>query len=251
MAIRLRDIASSIIFWYLKGMSRQLFTTLFRRSTIAVAIIACGAIIYVPAAAEGAKPPANNNPQFSIGVSPNPVLYGRTVTITGRLKKPSGAGQPITIQYNPYPFSGYVNLGTTATAADGGYSFTSVPTVNTRYHVVATALTPQAVSGEVTVLVRPKVSLRVSDRTPRRGQKVRFSGTVTPAHDGSVLRIQRRSSTGSWVTVAKTMLRDAGDTRSIYSRSLRIRRDGVYRTLLVAHADHTAGTSGLRSLRVH
>jgi hypothetical protein len=232
-------------------VSRQVFTTLLRRSTITVAIIAFSAIVYLPVAAEGAKPPANNNPQFSISASPNPVLYGRTVTITGRLKKPSGAGQPLTLQNNPYPFSGYVSLGTTVTATDGGYSFTSVPKVNTRYRVVATALTPQEITGELTVLVRPKISFRVSDRTPRRGQKVRFSGTVTPAHNGSVLQIQRRSSTGSWVTVAKTMLLDAGGTRSTYARSLRIWRDGVYRTQLVAHVDHTTGTSGMRSLHVH
>lgn len=232
-------------------MSRHAFIILIRRSTIAVAITVFSAIVYLPVAAEGAKPPANNNPQFTINASPNPVLYGRTMTISGRLKKPPGAGQPLTLQKNPYPFSGYVSLGTTSTAADGGYSFTSVPKVNTRYRVVATALAPQEITGVETVLVQSRVSFRVSDRTPRRGQKVRFSGTVTPAHNGSVLQIQRRSSSGAWSTVAKTMLLDAGGTRSTFTRSLRIRRDAIYRTLLVAHVDHTTGTSRMRSLHVH
>jgi hypothetical protein len=93
------------------------------------------------------------------------------------------------------------------------------------------------------VLVRPLVGLLVSDRTPRTGSLVTFRGTVRPAHDGRTVLIQRRTSTGSFTTVARTSLRDAGTTYSSYSRRIRVNRDGVYRTKLAGDADHVNGFS--------
>jgi hypothetical protein len=99
--------------------------------------------------------------------------------------------------------------------------------------------------------VAPRVSLGLSDSTPRRGQRVRFSGTVAPAHDGRRVQIQRRSSTGAFVTVARPRLRDAGATRSRYVRRIRIRRDGVYRVRIAAHGDHAESFSRERTVDAH
>ena len=63
--------------------------------------------------------------------------------------------------------------------------------------------------------------------TPARGWGRR--GTVRPEHDGARALIQRRSSSGRFVTVARATLRDAGTDFSRYSRRVRIRRDGSYR----------------------
>jgi hypothetical protein len=103
----------------------------------------------------------------------------------------------------------------------------------------------------VTVLVRPKVSLKLSDYTPRRGRRVRFSGRVCPQHDGSTLAIQRRYST-AYRTVRRTTLRDvSGSTCSSYRRTFRVKRDGRYRAVIGRHADHAAGISRSRLADVH
>jgi hypothetical protein len=80
---------------------------------------------------------------------------------------------------------------------------------------------------------------------------VRFHGTAAPAHDGAPVRIQRRRADGSWRTVARTTLRDAGTDVSRYSRRVRVRRSGTYRVRALAHdSDHLRGTSRRRRLTV-
>ena len=96
-----------------------------------------------------------------------------------------------------------------------------------------------------------RVSLRLSDSTPRRGQLVRFSGSVAPAHDGRVVYIQRRTSTGAFRTVGRTTLADAGTSRSVFSRRMRVRSDGVYRARVLGDPDHETGTSATRTATVH
>jgi plastocyanin len=72
-----------------------------------------------------------------------------------------------------------------------------------------------------------KITLKVSEKTPREGRRVRFYGSVKPADDGKV-KIQKRGRGGKFKTVARATLKDAG-ARSTYSRRLRVKADGVYR----------------------
>ena len=99
-------------------------------------------------------------------------------------------------------------------------------------------------------MVAPLVGLKVGDTTPRKGQRVRFRGTVRPQHDGRQVAIQRKNADGTWVTVKTPRLRDAGSTYSRYSKRFRIRRTGTYRTVIAAHADHVEGVSRERTLTV-
>jgi hypothetical protein len=126
--------------------------------------------------------------------------------------------------------------------------------VNTRFRVEA-KVAPPATSAEVLVNVRAKVSLRLSDRTPRRGQRVRFSGSVLPAHDGTPVKLQRRTPAG-WRTVATPALKPApalnGVARSTYGVRLRVRASRAYRTVFVpGDGDHVRGKSAKRRARVH
>jgi hypothetical protein len=150
--------------------------------------------------------------------------------VSGRLKKgPVRAAVPVTLQENPAPFAGgFTDVATSATDADGRYRFEDVqPELNTRYRT-RTAV-PDATSAELLVEVRIKVVLRLSDRTPLRGQLVTFSGTASPEHDGRLVFIQRRTRTGNWKTVRRTVLRDAGSEFSTFSKQIRVRRDTTYR----------------------
>jgi hypothetical protein len=196
----------------------------------------------------GSAPPGNQD--LTVAAKPTTITFGQATTISGKVKAPQ---DPIvvTLQQNPYPFTdAFETAGTTLTANNGNYAFSGVrPGLNTRYRV--TTVVPPQTSAAVEVLVRIKVVLRVSDRTPAAGQRVRFYGTAAPQHDGRTVRLQRQTATGAWRTVARTSLRDAGDERSRFSRRMRVRRNGVYRARVYRDTDHATGTSPRRSLVVH
>ena len=185
------------------------------------------------------------------------LTFGAATTISGKLNGPGNAGVEITLEENPHPYTrGFKPTGLkTTTNASGGYTFSVKPDANTRYR--ATAKTkPPVTSPETAVTVRVKVTLRLSDRTPAVGQRVRFSGYVSPAHDGKVARIQRRTSTGSWKTVARATLVAAtpvnGVARSKFSKRLRINRTGTYRARVrPGDGNHAAGNSPRRRAVVH
>ena len=190
------------------------------------------------------KQPGN----LTLSASAETVKFGRSVTLAGKLTGPKSDGKDVTLREDPSPFDSFDNVGTVPTNAQGEYSFTRTPAVNTRYQ------TRQGgeESAVITVMVRPAVSLRVSDPTPAAGRRVRLRGRVCPERDGATLEIQRRRAPGQWRTVKRTTLADVpGTTCSKYRRRVRARRDGAYRAFLAADADHAAGWSRLRRIDVH
>jgi hypothetical protein len=201
-----------------------------------------------------AKPPKGPkpNPNLTVKVSSPTVTFGKSVTFSGTTKN-IAAGTTVDLLQNPYPYSGgFKPSGKTAVVDPAGnYSIAGVvPAMNTQYQVSART-SPRTDSGAAFVQVRLRVSFKVSDSTPARGQKVRFSGTVAPAHDGKPVLIQKKTSTG-YKTVARTTLLDNGTATSKYSKSLRIRRSGTYRVVAQPlDQDHLDGTSRSRTLRVH
>lgn len=176
---------------------------------------------------------------LTITASPNPVKFGRSTTISGTLRGRDNAGKTIVLQHDPYPYVAYEKkqVAQTTTNADGDYTFTVTPEVNTNYRTVA-KIEPEARSDNQTVGVKVRITRRVSDHTPRRGQVVTFTGTVKPAHDGRTVYIQRRRSDGTWRKVATTKLDAAPGDVSTYERDLRINRDGTYRVKINTHGDH-------------
>ena len=220
------------------------------RTRLALAL-GSAALAVTPMTAEAAKAPKPPKPgaggKLTLAATPNPVKYGSAVTLSGKLNGANNNGQAVTLQADPFPFDVFKNVASATTNATGDYQATQKPTVNTRYLAKQGSNT----TAPVTVLVRPRVSLRLSDYTPKRGQRVSFSGRVCPQHDGSTLLIQRRFSTG-YRTVAKTRLRDIpGSTCSSYKRTLRIYRDGRFHTAIAAHADHASGVSASRVANAH
>jgi hypothetical protein len=191
----------------------------------------------------------------TIAANPATVTFGRPTTISGRVTGPDAANTRVELEQDPFPFSAFESGPNGRTDGAGNYSFTGVtPSVNTRYHVVART-SPPATSPDITVNVRPRVTLRLSDSTPARGQRVRFRGTVLPAHDGRRVRLQRRTRTG-WRTIARPVLRATtpvnGVARSRYSTRRRVSSSGRYRTVFVPNdGDHVRGKSRRRSARVH
>jgi hypothetical protein len=181
---------------------------------------------------------------LSITARPNPIVYGGSTVISGRLTGQKNGGQTISLRSDPYPFAALGNVATTTTASNGNYSLTQKPLVNTRFQVRQGGTD----SGVILVGVRIRTGLSVSDRTPGRGEVVRFSGRACPEHDGALVRIQKLTRRG-WVTVRRTRLRDAPRC-SVYSRGVPVYRDGTYRATVRGDADHLSGISRRRSLDV-
>jgi hypothetical protein len=197
-----------------------------------------------------------NDDVLTIAANPRTVTFGKATTIAGRLTGPDSAGTRVELEQNPFPFTGAFSTNSnTTTDASGNYSFQVSPPVNTRFRTTAQTPGSDPTSPELTVNVRPKVGLKLSDRTPARGKRVRFRGSVLPAHDGKSVRIQRRTKKG-WRTVKTALLKPGtpvnGTARSVYSKRIRIRRSGTWRTVFrPADGDHVRGKSRRHRIRVH
>jgi len=167
---------------------------------------------------------------LQILASPNPVLYGGTVTVQGTLSGTENANRVVALQAFQFPFTtGFQNVGNPeVTHADGSFSFL-VPglAATTQFRVVTTSNKPV-----VSPVAFENVAVRVSGHIGRvqRRHFARFFGTVTPAEDGSQVAILRITH-GRGVLVSGTVLHHRSTTTSKFSRVVPITR-GVYRVLV-------------------
>jgi hypothetical protein len=150
------------------------------------------------------------------------------------------SGITIELSEDPFPFDDFATVATAVTDVGSGYSFTRTPTVNTRYQTRQGATTSRI----TTVGVRPSISLRVSSRRLATGRSVTFSGRVLPGARRRLARDPAPHSAEALAYSPANALADLPGSRcSSYARRLRVRRSGVYRTFLAAHADHADGSS--------
>jgi len=216
---------------------------------LTVALASGALLLSGVAAAPAQKPPKPTGPQdVTLTAGANPITFSTPLTLSGDVKG-AKAGVVVTLQERAVPATAFVVVATTSTDDKGGYTFSRRPRVNTTYRVV-TGAQPPAQSADLLVRVRPLVGFRASDTTPSRGERVLFAGTVRPDHDGRTVSIQRKRPDGSFATLARTRLRDAGRVYSRYSRRVTVRRTGTYRIRIVGHDDHAMGTSRERTLTV-
>jgi hypothetical protein len=214
------------------------------RLIFATAILALATGLAITSEGEAQKPPKPG--AATLKASAAQVTFPSPVALTGKVKG-GKQGIPVALERRTADAAAFTPVGSATTDANGDFAFADRPAASSVYRVTAGTAT----SPEVAVAVAPIVGLKVSDATPRKGRRVRFHGTVRPQHDGSRVAIQRKRADGSWVTVRSPLLRDAGSAYSRYSKRIRIRRNGTYRAVLAAHADHAEGVSRERALKVH
>jgi hypothetical protein len=184
---------------------------------------------------------------LSIAAAPGAVKFGGSITLSGKLTGSNVDGRNVRVQADELPLDSFSNAGNATTNATGDWSLVVKPNANTRYRARVGNLD----SANIDVTVMARVSLRLSDRTPRRGQRVTFRGRVCPEHDTVTIALQRRSSTG-WNTIASPVLADIPNTNcSSYSVVRRVRRDGRFRARFLGDADHAASNSRAKRARVH
>jgi hypothetical protein len=190
----------------------------------------------------------------TLSSSDTTVAFGHTVRLTGTVSAPNNSGVAVTLQARPYPYtSAFAQDGNTVlTGPHGEFAFNVVPFVNVQYRAVAQRGGVSVISPIVSETVRLSVSSTVTDSTPRKGQKVKLSGSVKPSHVGVTVRIQRRTSSGSYKTIARTHTKAASSTRAKYSIRVRISKTAYYRVKVSSgDGDHATGYSKRRRLRVH
>lgn len=191
---------------------------------------------------------------ISITVSRKTVLFGFSTTVSGHVSGNKAPGAGVTLQAKPFGAKSFSSVQSKTATSAGNYSFTYFPPINTSVRVVAKTA-PTATSVGVFVGVQPFVGLRVGTTRPRTGQRVVFTGTVSPAFNGLLVWFQRRTVTGHWRTEAATTLFAATPgphgARSQYFRRLRIKRSSTWRVVFPAPAGWISNRSRTRTLIVH
>jgi hypothetical protein len=213
-------------------------------------LLAAAAVLAPVAGSSAQKPHKPPKPPGQQGVtlqlSAPQVTFSQTVTSKVSVKGVK-AGVGVTLQRRPSTGPTWSDVETKATDAKGDASFVTRPRRNDYYRAIARTA-PEQTSAESLVKVAPLVGFKVSDSTPRAGQRVRFSGTVRPRHNGRRVYVQRKLAGGAFLTIRRTTLRAATSTYSKYSLRVRVRRTATYRVRIIGHADHVMGISRERVL---
>lgn len=171
---------------------------------------------------------------FTLEASPNPVLFEQPVTLQGVLSGTGNSGRQVALQQNAFPFTaGFATVGNPqVTGSSGAFAFPLLGvTTNAQYRVVTTAGT-KVTSSIVTLGVAVRVKAKMGTHRVKRGQRVRFSGTIRPAKVGALYAIQRKDKHGVWQLVAGGTSRHGGDSFSTIDKKARIRKSGDYRVFV-------------------
>jgi hypothetical protein len=129
------------------------------------------------------------NPQLTIGGSPDPLTYGQQVTISGTVA--GAANQPVKLlAFTQKGGLSVVAEGTTE--ANGDYTFIEEPLENTYYDVTGA----NERSTTLFVGVAFTLSFQAPPATAQAGEQLTFSGTLTGAPEGQVVFLERGNASG-------------------------------------------------------
>ncbi len=171
---------------------------------------------------------------LQIAANPNPVTFNFASTIGGQLTGTDNAGRQVQLQARPFPYTApFANFGSpVVTSPTGAFAFALPAVPATAQYRAVVVDRPNVVSPILTLGVAVRVKTNVSTERPRRGSRVRFSGTIRPARPGAQYAIQKQTSTGGWATIAGSITRTGGQTYSGFSKSVRVSRGGTYRVFV-------------------
>jgi hypothetical protein len=172
---------------------------------------------------------------LQIAGAPNPVPFGDPFAVQGALTGTGNAGRVVALQANPFPYvAGFKTLGNfEVTSSIGSFSFPVVGLLtNTQLRVVTTT-SPYVTSPVVVEGVAVQVTLHVRRvHRPRRGEFVRFYGTITPAEPGARVGFQLARGGAPSINQGGTVVTSGTPALSRFSTIVRIRHRGVYKALV-------------------
>lgn len=131
------------------------------------------------------------NPELTIAASSDPIAYGQSVTISGKLA--GGVDQPVTLLARTARQQGFAPVAQATTNGEGDYTFPAQAPVNSTFYKVQGDGRSSAVLYEG---VRDVLSAQVSATTVLEGQTLTFTGSVAPNHSGHVIYLERGDASG-------------------------------------------------------
>jgi hypothetical protein len=154
------------------------------------------------------------NPQLTIEASSDPIVYGQSVTISGVA---SGlASTPVTLFERTANQHGFAPVAEVTTNASGDYTFPAQsPVYNTFYEVRTGSKSKGEKSAVLFEGVHDVLSAEVSSTTVQAGQPLTFKGTVSPAHVGHIVYLERQNASGNGFHVVQIASIEAGSTYTI------------------------------------
>jgi hypothetical protein len=130
------------------------------------------------------------NPSLTIKSSADPISYGAPITIEGVLN--GGAGKTITLLSHAKGSKTFEPVTTFVAGPLGVYKFVQTPLINTFYRVTGGGQNSAVVVEGVKYLL----TAGVTAMKVLAGQPLTFSGTVTPAHKGKTVYLERENPFG-------------------------------------------------------
>ncbi|HEY6758091.1 MAG TPA: fibronectin type III domain-containing protein [Baekduia sp.] len=177
----------------------------------------------------------------------NPITYGGTVKLTGKLAGSKVSGVRVRLQTTPFPFGAPFadTLNPLVSNSKGEYAFTLAPVVRTTRVLVVVDGLPPFFSTPLTI--RSAARAGITAVTRRSDGRVTVRGRVVPATAKGVAALQRQSRTGTWLPLTRAHV----GTDGRYAITLRPRRAAMtVRTVGLPHdgGAHASGTS--RSVKI-
>lgn len=170
-------------------------------------------------------------PSVTLAPSSSVVRYGNPITLNGKVV-PQGAGTSVDILALEYGASAYVKVAAAVTVSTGAFDAAVTPQIRTTYRAEFVNAGKAITSAEVSVQVRPRVSLVLRDLAGRYGYFT-TKALSTLSYAGTKVFAQRRNSTGGWTTLKVVTL---GQFSSARFKVALPRGDSRIRVLLPASA---------------
>ena len=145
----------------------------------------------------------------TLSASVSIVNFGKAITVSGSIAADPGCieGRDVTLQWQPADSSGYANVGTGTTAADGSFSFSQTQPHTGDYlatiHEDPSCLA--STTNQVLVRVRELVDAALVTGSTQAGSCVDVSMSVTPERPGQIVELQRRTRDG-WKVIERLTL---------------------------------------------
>jgi hypothetical protein len=164
--------------------------------------LAVGALAISAVASATAAP--HHNKGLTIAANPNPIVSGEGVEIYGALTGTTVGDQPIELWHKVAGAKKFTEISSTTTAPDGSYEFTRAEgkvLTNRDWYETGPDKTH---SKTIEEKVQSVVTLLESTANTTTGEKVVFTGTISPAHVHETVRLQEQGSLygDTWHTIA-------------------------------------------------
>jgi hypothetical protein len=142
----------------------------------------------------------NQNPNFTLNASQDPISVGQGVTLSGTLAAPNNANQTVVLWAHEHN-QAYHEVAVASTDGSGHYAFPAQSPLHTTVYQARTANGARR-SAQVFEAVRDVIStVSVDPSNPTVGQVVSIRGSVAPPKAGHFIELQRLGRDGDYHTI--------------------------------------------------